>query len=60
MNAAPQWQSFNDGNWRLIEEQVRRFAGSYVRPLTIYTGTHGITTLKVNNLNQARISFTDG
>ncbi|XP_046981170.1 uncharacterized protein LOC124549017 [Schistocerca americana] len=45
MNSAPQWQTFNDGNWRTMEENVRSYAASTGTEMEIYTGRHGITTL---------------
>ncbi|XP_057378510.1 uncharacterized protein LOC130700475 [Daphnia carinata] len=45
INAAPQWQSFNNGNWKSLEFGVRDLAIGRGRDLTIYTGTHEILTL---------------
>ncbi|XP_049955906.1 uncharacterized protein LOC126472612 [Schistocerca serialis cubense] len=45
MNSAPQWQTFNGGNWETMEKNVRSYAASNGTELEIYTGTHGITTL---------------
>lgn len=45
INAAPQWQSFNNGNWKSLEFGVRNLAISRGFDLVIYTGTHEILTL---------------
>jgi DNA/RNA endonuclease G (NUC1) len=38
-NAAPQWQTFNGGNWNTLEMNVRTFIGQLNRDLIMYTGT---------------------
>lgn len=45
INAAPQWQSFNNGNWKALETAVRNLAAARKADYTIYTGTHGILSL---------------
>jgi len=40
-NAAPQWTTFNSGNWNKLESTVRRLAVQKQLTLTVYTGTHG-------------------
>lgn len=45
VNAAPQWQTFNGGNWERLESSVRNFASYRGLDLIIYTGTYGVTTL---------------
>nr|CAD7202187.1 unnamed protein product [Timema douglasi] len=45
MNSAPQWQTFNGGNWNTLEDNVRRYARDKSVDLVVYTGTYGITTL---------------
>lgn len=44
-NAAPQWQSFNSGNWNQLEMAVRRLSVKKNLELTVYTGTYGIYEL---------------
>ena len=41
INAAPQWQSFNNGNWKSVEEAVRRYAYKKRSDLKVFTGTEG-------------------
>lgn len=42
INAAPQWQSFNGGNWKEIEEGVKKFVKDKNVNVEVYTGTYGI------------------
>lgn len=49
-NAAPQWQTFNGGNWNSLENDCRAFAGSIGADLTVYTGTYVRTTDRVINV----------
>lgn len=46
LNTAPQWQSFNDGNWNSLEDSVRKFAASQYLDLDVYTGVHGQMTME--------------
>ncbi|KAM0734737.1 hypothetical protein ACS0PU_011556 [Formica fusca] len=46
LNTAPQWQSFNGGNWNSLEMSVRRFAASRRLDLDVYTGVHGQMTME--------------
>jgi DNA/RNA endonuclease G (NUC1) len=55
MNVAPQWQTFNGGNWNNMEMSTRSFAGGYDNNLDVYTGTHGVTTLADVNGNEVPI-----
>lgn len=41
-NIAPQWQSFNGGNWEKVEVGVRKLAADRDLNLNIYTGTYGV------------------
>ncbi|XP_044017422.1 uncharacterized protein LOC122858549 [Aphidius gifuensis] len=45
LNAAPQWQTFNAGNWNSLENDVRKFADRKSLDLVVYTGIHGQMTL---------------
>ncbi|XP_023311406.1 uncharacterized protein LOC108905688 [Anoplophora glabripennis] len=50
INATPQWQVINAGNWKAIEGMVKMTAGTYNRNFTIITGTYGVLALRnVNN-----------
>lgn len=44
INAAPQFQTFNAGNWESVESHVRRWVDNQNIDIEIYTGTHGIVT----------------
>ncbi|CRK88839.1 CLUMA_CG002555, isoform A [Clunio marinus] len=50
-NAAPQFQIFNNGNWKLVEESIRDLTKSR-GDLEIYSGTHGVGKLKVNQADE--------
>ncbi|EDW41321.1 uncharacterized protein LOC6605502 [Drosophila sechellia] len=45
VNAAPQWQTFNGGNWERIEDSVRKFVADENITVDCYTGTWGVSTL---------------
>ncbi|KAJ9590454.1 hypothetical protein L9F63_016513 [Diploptera punctata] len=49
VNIAPQWQTFNGGNWNSLEMSVRTYADKNKLDLEVYTGTHGVTTLPNSN-----------
>ena len=46
INASPQWQRFNALNWVAVEDGSRRLAANRDITLDVYTGTHGVMTLK--------------
>ncbi|XP_026326824.1 uncharacterized protein LOC113235359, partial [Hyposmocoma kahamanoa] len=46
INAAPQWQPFNAGNWNSLEQNLRTRIGAAGYHTTIYTGTFGVTQLR--------------
>ncbi|XP_075973002.1 salivary endonuclease-like [Anticarsia gemmatalis] len=49
INAAPQWQPFNAGNWNSLEQNLRaRIAAANYRTV-IYTGTFRVTQLRNQN-----------
>lgn len=48
VNTAPQWQTFNGGNWNTMEGDCRKFASKRNLDLIIYTGSYGISTLPNN------------
>lgn len=45
INTAPMWQTINTGNWRILENRIRRYANSHKADLTIITGTMNVMTL---------------
>lgn len=45
-NAAPQWQTFNGGNWAILEANLKRYVDSQNMEIEIYTGTYGVVTYK--------------
>lgn len=58
-NVAPQWQPFNNGNWKLVESRVREYAESNRKLLNVFTGTYEQLTLPDANGNQVPISLTN-
>merc|ERR1719322_2380281 len=46
LNAAPQWQSFNGGNWVAVEAAVREYASRAKSRLQVFTGTLGQLALR--------------
>lgn len=44
INVAPQWQSFNGGNWLAIEHGVKKFIEKRNIDTDLFTGTYGIFT----------------
>lgn len=55
LNAAPQWQSFNAGNWQRTEDGVRSMVTKRQIGLDCYTGTFGVTTLPDKSGNQTEL-----
>ncbi|XP_018323185.1 uncharacterized protein LOC108735638 [Agrilus planipennis] len=44
-NTVPQWQPFSNGNWRILQENIRdylRRSKNKYKELHVYTGTYGI------------------
>ncbi|XP_016976064.2 uncharacterized protein LOC108042348 [Drosophila rhopaloa] len=41
VNVAPQWQSFNGGQWAVLEDSTRRYVASSGISASVYTGTYG-------------------
>lgn len=46
VNAAPQWQIFNEGNWLSVESVLRNEAKRQALDLEVWTGTYGVQSLK--------------
>ncbi|XP_069997205.1 uncharacterized protein [Penaeus vannamei] len=55
INAVPQWQVFNNGNWKYLEFATRDLAEAHGTDLTIYTGGWGVLTLDDINANPVEI-----
>lgn len=49
LNAAPQWQTFNGGNWERVENGLRNHVNTQGWNVEIFTGTHGV--LHLNDVN---------
>ena len=53
INVAPQYQSFNNGNWKSLEINTRDLAQSFGHDISVYTGTSGLLQFPdVNNNDQ--------
>ncbi|KRT84821.1 hypothetical protein AMK59_2322 [Oryctes borbonicus] len=46
LNAVPQWQLLNGGNWKILEKTLRDLASSRGIDLNIYTGISGILSFR--------------
>lgn len=57
INSAPQWLSFNAGNWEKLETSVRRFVAREALDVDVYTGVHGQMSLRDDNNNLAPLSM---
>ncbi|XP_015184608.1 PREDICTED: uncharacterized protein LOC107070688 [Polistes dominula] len=55
INTAPQWSSFNSGNWEKLEENVRTFASNRSLDLDVYIGVHDQMTLPNFNKTETPI-----
>lgn len=61
MNVAPQFQSFNNGNWKALEMNTRDLAASLGHDVSIWTGTHGVLQYADKSGNLVDIYlYTDG
>ncbi|KAG8232652.1 hypothetical protein J437_LFUL012612 [Ladona fulva] len=61
INAVPQWQAFNNGNWKDLEGFIRTKSTTPTpRDLVIYTGTHGVLRLPDINNNLVSIFLLHG
>lgn len=54
VNVAPQWEKFNSGNWKSLEENVRKMTQNY-GDLELYTGTYGVLALPDRDGNMKEI-----
>lgn len=55
INAAPQFQSFNNGNWKALEYNTRDLAMKLGRDLQVMTGTHEMLSYPDTNNNPTPI-----
>ncbi|KAI4457000.1 endonuclease related [Holotrichia oblita] len=53
LNAVPQWNLLNTGNWKILEDDLRRFASIRGIDLKIVTGTSEIFSLPYNFTQQS-------
>merc|ERR1719228_940896 len=60
VNVAPQWQSFNAGNWMWFENGCRDFSAERKLDLIVYTGTHGVCQLEDVDGEMVDIYLYDG
>ncbi|KAL9911686.1 salivary protein Tsal1-like isoform 1-T1 [Glossina fuscipes fuscipes] len=49
INAAPQWQVFNAGNWARVEDGLRIWVSKNRIKVNCYTGVYGVTSLPDQN-----------
>ncbi|KAK7023465.1 hypothetical protein SK128_010669 [Halocaridina rubra] len=50
INAVPQWQAFNNGNWKYLEFATRDLAEKRSTDMTIYSGSWGV--LELDDINE--------
>uniref|UniRef100_A0A182YBI7 DNA/RNA non-specific endonuclease/pyrophosphatase/phosphodiesterase domain-containing protein n=1 Tax=Anopheles stephensi TaxID=30069 RepID=A0A182YBI7_ANOST len=55
LNAAPQWQNFNAGNWERIESSVKSFVAMRNIRVRVYGGTWGVQTQANGNGDHQQI-----
>ncbi|XP_008546399.1 uncharacterized protein LOC103570437 [Microplitis demolitor] len=55
LNAAPQWQSFNGGNWNILEKNIRTFASKRGLNLEIYTGVHDQMKIVIEEVDKNEV-----
>ncbi|KRT82569.1 hypothetical protein AMK59_3204 [Oryctes borbonicus] len=52
LNVVPQWKILNEGNWKILESNLRDLASSRGIDLGIYTGTSGILSFPHNETGE--------
>lgn len=57
VNTAPQWQIFNGNNWMYLENSCRSYVIKNNLNLTVYTGTHSVSSLPDINANMQQLSL---
>ena len=55
LNVAPQWQTFNNGDWKSVEGAVRDYANKSKHIVEVFTGTHGNLALKSEKGGEAEL-----
>jgi len=55
INAVPQWQAFNNGNWKVLEGNSRKLAEARGRDLQVWSGSHRVLQLQDINNNDVDI-----
>ncbi|XP_042225963.1 uncharacterized protein LOC121868979 [Homarus americanus] len=62
INAVPQWQAFNNGNWKFLEFATRDLAVKHGSDLTVYSGGWDLLELDDINNNSVKIylGLTEG
>jgi len=55
INAVPQWQAFNNGNWKALEFGVRDLAIAHDKDLDVWTGAMGVLEMPDKNNNPVQI-----
>jgi hypothetical protein len=58
IDTMPQWQSFNDGNWKILEERIRKYAKVQNTNLVVYAGSHKVARLRDKNNKEHPIFLT--
>jgi hypothetical protein len=56
INTVPQWQSFNEGNWKTLEGRIRKYAEAHNTNLVVYAGSYKVATL-LDKRNKERQLF---
>ncbi|XP_076028810.1 salivary endonuclease-like [Oratosquilla oratoria] len=54
-NVVPQWQAFNNGNWKAVESSVRELSTKYDARLNVWTGAWGTLDLPDVNNNPSKL-----
>lgn len=61
INVAPQWQTFNGGNWEILESKLRVYVDQKNLVVDVYTGTHDILQYKdVDGKLRDMFLYSDG
>ncbi|XP_037814318.1 uncharacterized protein LOC119605348 [Lucilia sericata] len=55
INTAPQWQSFNGGNWLAVENGLRQWVDTKKLDLLCWTGVYGVTSLAGEMMNDVEL-----